>query len=140
MDREKLLKIILSLGFKETTIEDYPNRYTLTQLKTFNKDHHRNFKKRTTRISFDHYIKIWIRGVKYFETMELSPKELAIVILLSELRGEPQRYIFREIAIDELFERIINMNIPIKNNQRQRLQILKERLLHIYNNIVLSNI
>ena len=57
--------------------------------------------------------------------------------MLSELRGAPQRYIFRDIPLELLYDRIHQMEISHKSHQKERLLKLRNRLIQILEEIVL---
>ena len=138
MDRVTLINLLLKQGFKETTQQRYPGRYTDEMLKTYNVNQHRVFKKKDTIIDFNYHEIIVSIGTKYYSATELSTNIIATILMLSELRGAPQRYIFRNIPLEFLYEKIYNMEMSYKSYQKERLIQLRERLIQILSEVVLS--
>lgn len=136
MDRIRLINLLLQQGFKETTQQRYPGRYTDDVLKKYTESQHRIFRKKDTIIDFNYHEIIVSIGQKNYCSKTLSSNIVAAILMLSELRGAPQRYIFREIPIELLYEKIINFDFSYKSYQKNRLQNLRERLIQIYENIV----
>lgn len=137
MDREKFINLLLQQGFKETTQQHYPGRYTDEMLKTYTESQHRYFRKKDTIINFNYHELIVSVGYEYYRSTNISSKTIATILMLSELRGAPQRYIFRDIPLELLYDRIHHMEISHKSHQKERLLKLRNRLIQILEEIVL---
>ena len=137
--RERFIRILMSAGFQDITLKYYSDKhydrfYTAEQLADYSLDIKRAFKKGNYVIDFD-YVNVWLEiGEHNFciHYSEISDKLIAVVLMLSGLKGKAPRYKFGRYSVEpnELYDAILN-SYPYSCMNQQRKRAIEEARIEI---------